>query len=140
MARLSYRSNFRNCGSALRTASAVRSGSWVGIVAMETTSSGILGGLPRGVLPSKANSTYNKAFTNETISLGKLEVPSSDMRLITATLVCRTRARSISACAAARACSRMMLSLLLPAIERTSPSSRFASAGFAIELKVRPWR
>jgi hypothetical protein len=57
-ARLSYRSTLRNSGSALRTASAVRSGSWVGIVAKGSTGSRIAGGLPRGALPSKANSRY----------------------------------------------------------------------------------
>ena len=30
--------------------------------------SGILGGLPRGVLPYKANSTYNQAFITRRIS------------------------------------------------------------------------
>jgi hypothetical protein len=50
MARPSYRSSRRNSGSALHTVSAVRSGSWFGIVARESTGCEIRGGLPRGVL------------------------------------------------------------------------------------------
>jgi hypothetical protein len=136
MARLSYRSNFRNSGSALRMASAVRSGSWVGIVAKGSTASGRMG----SALPNKMDLRYRISSVNEPKTRGASSVPNADTHCIRATLTCRTRARSNSACAAVRACSITIAFLLLPAILRANSSSHFAIAALDGRLEVRPWR
>jgi hypothetical protein len=69
---------------------------------------------------------------------GASSAPNADTRSIRATLTCLTRARSSSAWAAARACSRMISSLLPPAILRALFSSCFANAALEM-IKVRPW-
>jgi hypothetical protein len=104
-ARDSYRPSLVSSGSALRMASAVRSSVWFGLVANWSTGSGIAGGLPRGALPSEANSRYREALLTEDISWGRSSASSAQILLIKATLTCRTRARSSAASAAVRACS-----------------------------------
>ena len=133
-ARDSYRSSLTSSGSALRTASAVRSGSWVGIVAEGSTRSGRAG----GALPDKIDLRYRISLAKEPKSCGASSAPSPDARSIRATLTCLTRARSSSACAAARACSRTISSLLPPAIFRVRFLRCFAIAALEM-LKVRPW-
>jgi hypothetical protein len=115
-ARDSYRSSLSSSGSALRTASAVRSGSWVGVVAAGSMRSGRAG----GTLPDKIDLRFRISSAKVPKSRGASSAPSANTRSIRATLTCRTRARSSSACAAARACWRMISLLLSPAILRAS--------------------
>jgi len=75
-----------------------------------------------------------------TVSCGGSSSPNADARSIKASLARRTRARSSSACATARARSSTIASSLSPAILRTRMSSCFANAAVEVMLKVRPWR
>ena len=90
--------------------------------------------------PANIDLGYRASFAQERKTSEPSSAPSAETRSIRATLACRTRARSSSACAAARACSRMISLLLSPAILRACSSSRFANAALDERLKVRPWR
>ena len=92
-ARDSYRLSLSSSGSALRTASAVRSGSCAGIVAEGSMRSGKMG----GALPDKIDLRYRISSASEPKLCGGSSAPSADTRWIRATLTRRTRARSSSA-------------------------------------------
>jgi len=113
-ARRSYRSSFSSSGKARRTASARRSASADGIVPAASTGVGSFG--------SPRSHALKNAVTcrTDSKSCGCSNWPNANIRSISATFACRTRAMPNSASAAARAYSRITKSVASAAIFRAS--------------------
>ena len=122
-----------------RTASDPRCGSCVGIVAEGSCNIGHRGLRPFfSVIQMSIAISQRTSWSAEGKWVGASRLPSAEVRSIRASLTRRTRSSSSSASAATRACSRVMASVLRPAILRARPSTCFANAALD-GFKLRPW-